>query len=120
MNWRIRNQRVTVLLGAGSALLSLQVDREPLYLRGIPNETTTALEPQHRRSAGSGEVRGKAQTPARNEFMERDLTAQIKWMMGKAQRQGFADLDELLHRAPELYMQLATLWRQGHPIPRAA
>ena len=50
-------------------------------------------------------------------FMERDMSEQVEWLAQRARIRGYADLDELLGRAPAVYMQLAETWRQAHRRP---
>ncbi len=51
---------------------------------------------------------------------ERDLIDQAGWLAGQAARRGYADLGDLLGQAPDVYMQLAVLWRRRHPLFAAA
>jgi len=52
--------------------------------------------------------------------MERDMTAQARWLAAQAARRGYRSLDELLFRTPALYTRLASRWRQLHPLLQAA
>jgi hypothetical protein len=52
-------------------------------------------------------------------FMERDMSAQVKWLAQRAKAHGYADLDDLFGRAPAVYTALAVTWRQAHPLPGA-
>lgn len=51
------------------------------------------------------------------EFMERDIRAQAAWLVQEASSRGYADLQELLAGAPQLYARLAAAWRRRHPVP---
>jgi hypothetical protein len=51
--------------------------------------------------------------------MERDMSEQVEWLAQRARTRGYADLDDLLGRAPAVYMQFAETWRQAHPTPKA-
>lgn len=53
-------------------------------------------------------------------FMERDMSDQVEWLAQRAKARGYADLGDLFGRAPALYTQLATAWRQIHPLPGLA
>ncbi|MGH8501766.1 MAG: hypothetical protein ACREVE_04715 [Gammaproteobacteria bacterium] len=53
-------------------------------------------------------------------FMERDMSEQVEWLVQRAMIHGYADLDDLLGRAPTVYTQLAVTWRQTHPLPAMA
>jgi len=50
-------------------------------------------------------------------FMERDIRAQATWLVQQASSRGYADLQELLVGAPQLYARLAAAWRRRHPLP---
>jgi hypothetical protein len=58
--------------------------------------------------------------PPTQVFLERGMSEQVEWLTQRAKARGYADLDELLGRAPAVYMQLAETWRQAHPPPEAA
>jgi hypothetical protein len=53
-------------------------------------------------------------------FMDHDMSAQADWLGQHARSRGFADLDELLGNAPAVFTQLASMWRQMHPLPQMA
>lgn len=61
--------------------------------------------------AAAGELRG---------FMERDIRAQAAWLMQQAVSRGYADLQDLLVGAPQLYARLAAAWRRANPLPAPA
>ncbi|MEZ5445600.1 MAG: hypothetical protein R3F45_07470 [Gammaproteobacteria bacterium] len=61
--------------------------------------------------AAAGDPRG---------FMECDISAQAAWLMQQASSRGYADLQDLLVGAPQLYARLAAAWRRRHPLPVAA
>lgn len=56
------------------------------------------------------------QAANRQAFMEYDMSAQVTWLVQRAKARGFADLDDLLGRAPTLFTQLAAMWRQTHSL----
>jgi hypothetical protein len=53
-------------------------------------------------------------------FMECDLGAQVQWLTCKAKSYGYANLDNLLGKAPALYTRLAEMWRHAHPLPETS
>ena len=52
-------------------------------------------------------------------FMERDMREQVTWLAQRARTRGYANLDDLLSRAPTVYTQLAGTWWKAHPLPEA-
>ena len=49
-------------------------------------------------------------------FMERDMSEQVQWLTYRAKSHGYANLDNLLGKAPALYTRLAMTWRHAHPL----
>lgn len=98
--------------GKGAAMCALQTSavrvRPPaVHLRAIARDDVPSIDAH----AVAGDPRG---------FMERDISAQATWLMQQALSRGYADLQELLLGAPQLYARLAAAWRRRHPLPVAA
>lgn len=53
-------------------------------------------------------------------FIDDDMLMQSRWLARQAGLRGYSDLSELLGEAPELFAQLAAMWRRAHPAPRIA
>jgi hypothetical protein len=53
-------------------------------------------------------------------FMDHDMSAQVDWLGQHARTRGFANLDDLVSKAPAVFTQLASMWRQMHPLPQMA
>jgi hypothetical protein len=98
--------------GKGAAMCTLQtgqlrVGPSAAHLFAIARGDAPSTNPH----AAAGDQRG---------FMERDISAQAAWLMQQALLRGYADLQELLVGAPQLYARLAAAWRRRHPLPAAA
>ncbi|MGQ0657763.1 MAG: hypothetical protein ACT4NU_06660 [Chromatiales bacterium] len=52
--------------------------------------------------------------------VECDITEQAGWLAQQSAERGYSNLDELLSKAPDVYLRLAVLWRRTHPLFKAA
>jgi hypothetical protein len=57
-------------------------------------------------------------TATMHAFMERDMREQVAWLAQRARTRGYANLDDLLSKAPTVYTQLSGTWWQAHPCPK--
>jgi hypothetical protein len=54
--------------------------------------------------------------PASHAFA-RDMQQQYAWLKSKVKRMKLPTVDHLVEQHPEKFSELASLWRQRHPMP---